>query len=86
MQPIPKAGAPAAGAAAAAAAADDACYDQHRCITISSLLAKVVSMLLDALITGYLEASGLRSMYQGGFRPARGTTEQVFVLNHLAEV
>jgi hypothetical protein len=27
----------------------------------------------------------LRNMYQGGFRPARGTSEQVFVLNHLAE-
>jgi hypothetical protein len=83
VQPIPKAGAQAARASAAPD--DDACYDQHRCITIGSLLAKVFSMLLDARITDYLEANGLRSVYQGGFRPSRGTTEQVFVLNHLAE-
>ncbi len=66
MQPIPKAGALAAGAAAA----DDACYDQHRCITIGSLLAKVFSMLLDARITGYLSGDQRPAQYVPGRLPA----------------
>jgi hypothetical protein len=60
-------------------------YDQHRCITIGSLLAKVLSMLIDQRLTTYFEDNGLRSMYQGGFRPKRGTSEQIFTLNHLIE-
>jgi hypothetical protein len=41
-------------------------YDEHRCITIGSLVAKVLSMLIDKRLTGYLEDNGLRSIYQGG--------------------
>jgi hypothetical protein len=42
-------------------------------------------MLIDKRLTNYLEDNGLRSKYQGGFRPGRGTAEQVFILNHLVE-
>jgi hypothetical protein len=41
--------------------------------------------MLDRCITEYVESNGLRSMYQGGFRPQRGTAEQTFILNHLIE-
>jgi hypothetical protein len=60
-------------------------YDNQRCITIGSLVSKVFSMLIEKCLTRYLEDNGLRSKYQGGFRPGRGTTEQIFILNHLLE-
>ena len=41
--------------------------------------------MLDRRITEYVESNGLRSIYQGGFRPQRGTAEQTFILNHLIE-
>ena len=36
-------------------------------MTIRTLLAKVFSVLLDARITNYLDANGLRSVYKDSF-------------------
>ena len=84
VQPIPKGSTPTVSEGGMEGVDDAQIFVQHRCITIGSLLAKVFTTLLDQRMTQYLEENGLRSMYQGGFRPKRGAAEQVFTLNHVS--
>ena len=56
VQPIPKGSTPTVVSEGGMEGVDDAqIFDQHRCITIGSLLAKVFTMLLDKRMKQYLE-------------------------------
>ena len=54
--------------------------DSYRGIALVTLLSKLYASLLATRLSSALEANGLRSNAQFGFRPGRGTTEAAFVL------
>lgn len=57
--------------------------NSYRGIAIMPIIAKIYAMVLEARLTAAAEELGLRSDYQFGFRPGRGTRDAVFVLDSL---
>ncbi|MFN9115920.1 MAG: RNA-directed DNA polymerase [Bacteroidota bacterium] len=54
--------------------------DNYRGITVSSVMYKVLAMVLNSRIVKWVESNGIIRDEQGGFRPGRGCPEQVFSL------
>jgi hypothetical protein len=64
---------------------DPADPNNYRGISIISLLSKVFATLLERRLSSACETCGLRAKGQAGFRTGHRTTDQIFILNHLAD-
>jgi hypothetical protein len=60
--------------------------DDYRGIAVGSAIGKLYSLVLLARMDAWAERRGLRAAGQCGFRAGRGTTDDVFVLQHIVEV
>ncbi len=59
--------------------------DNYRGITVGVAFAKLYATVLDARITRWAEASGVRAVGQAGFRENYRTTDHIFILRHLVD-
>lgn len=59
--------------------------DSYRGIAVGNALAKLYSMVLLSRLDRWAEVHGVRARGQAGFRPHRGTADNVFVLSHVTE-
>ena len=59
--------------------------DDYRGIAVGQAISKLYSLVLLRRLTRWSEASGHRAAGQAGFRPGRGTGDNVFILNHMLE-
>ena len=59
--------------------------DNYRGIAVGSVMGKIYSMILESRLSTYCERNGLRAEGQAGFRPARSTADNLFVLKHLVD-
>ena len=57
--------------------------DNHRGISLLSIVGKVLARVLLKLLNEYLEQSGLLPESQCGFRKARGTIDMIFTARQL---
>jgi hypothetical protein len=55
----------------------------YRPITLLSVVGKLFGVIVNARLSAFSEATGSLSDEQGGFRPKRGTTDQVFLLREV---
>ena len=55
----------------------------YRPITLLSVVGKLFGVIVNARLSAFSEATGSLSDEQGGFRPNRGTTDQVFLLREV---
>ena len=55
----------------------------YRPITLLSVVGKLFGVIVNARLSKFSEASGTISDEQGGFRPRRGTPDQVFLLREI---
>ena len=64
---------------------DPSSLDNYRGIAVGNALGKLYSTLLDARLSTFAEANGLRAQGQSGFRQGRGTMDNVYILRHLLD-
>ena len=64
---------------------DTADPNHYRPITVGHVLGKLYALALNARLTAWLEARGLRAPGQSGFRKGRSTVDNCFILRALAE-
>lgn len=64
---------------------DPSLLDNYRGIAVGNALGKLYSTLLDARLSTFAEATGLRAQGQSGFRKGRGTMDNVYILRHLLD-
>jgi hypothetical protein len=55
----------------------------YRPITLLSVVGKLFGVVVNARLSAFSEATGSLSDEQGGFRPGRGTSDQVFLLREV---
>ena len=55
----------------------------YRPITLLSVVGKLFGVVVNARLSAFSEATGTLSDEQGGFRPGRGTPDQVFLLREV---
>ena len=55
----------------------------HRMLAMMSVIAKLFEKVLDTRLREWSERVGMLSDLQGGFRKARGTVDQMFILNEV---
>ena len=59
--------------------------NNYRGITLSSILSKIFSSLLDIRLRTWSESNNLLSQYQFGFRTGKSTTDCIFVLKSIID-
>ncbi|KAL4431289.1 hypothetical protein ABPG75_006545, partial [Micractinium tetrahymenae] len=59
--------------------------NNYRGITVGHVLGKLYALVVNARLTAWLEARGLRAKGQSGFRQGRRTVDNCFILRALAE-
>ena len=59
--------------------------NNYRGITVGHVLGKLYALMLNARLSAWAEASGVRAVGQGGFRQGFRTTDNCFVLRALVE-
>jgi hypothetical protein len=64
---------------------DPTIRDDYRGIAVGSSVGKLYSLVLLARMNTWAESHGMRAAGQCGFRTGRGTTDDVFVLQHIIE-
>jgi hypothetical protein len=60
-------------------------FDDHRGIAVSPVIAKLFAIIMMTRLNRWAETRGLRAKGQAGFRPGRGTGDQVFILRHMID-